>query len=220
MAESGVADELEDDYTDPDKLRYGFEDACHNKGDADACFRLAQWYTAVKKDYAKSLEINNENCSKRGDRNSCYNAAVMYVRGVRGIVEKDLPRGTSLCNRACNAGHVEACHIHGILQAQSGGDKDLAAKHFERACDGSYAPACYRLAALFLQKNEPQKAKPFLEKSCDNNYGAACHALARMWKIGDGMPAPDEAKFKFYADRTRELMRQTGKRMGVDIAAS
>ena len=93
----------------------------------------------------------------------------------------------------------------------------MAMRSLKHACKSKYAPSCFKLAAMLIKEKKAAEARPYLEPACEYGLPAACHTLAVMYKKGDGLPGPDHEKFMHYAKLTKDLVQQTGQRLGVEV---
>eukprot|EP00943_MAST-04B_sp_MAST-4B-sp1_P004324 g4324.t1 len=212
-----------------EELRYTFSTECDDfNGDAGACFRLGEWHSVVNTDREKSLEIYLRNCKQNNHGKSCFNAAAIYLSKKNNKDDRltNDKKAFELVKKACSLKHIQGCDIYATqLFNGIGCKKDVneAMNALKTSCNKSYAPSCYRMGSMFLNDNENlgmkkdfSKAKPYMEKACRFGHPASCHTLAVMYRRGDGVEK-DEAKFRMYAQMTKDLVKATGERLGATV---
>ncbi|CAM9347589.1 unnamed protein product [Chrysoparadoxa australica] len=204
-------------------------------GNAAACHSVGDFQCVIKQDYKAAVETFTTNCERFKYPASCFNIGKM-IAGGHGTERND-KKMLSYFDVACKGGHMQACHLQGLLlvQGSEGVTKDhsdkvsanpkLARQCWEKACEDSVGESCYLLATQLLRKDrkgpydrDPVKAKVLLEKACKRNHTSACHNLAVMFRHGDEDVEPDTAQFRKYAALTEELAKQTGGLGGVKVA--
>nr|KAF6377611.1 putative cytochrome c oxidase assembly factor 7 (putative) [Myotis myotis] len=132
---------------------------CYREKDPDGCYRLVDYLEGIQKNFDEAAKVLKFNCEENKHSDSCYKLGAYYVTGKGGLTQ-DLKAAFSCFLMACEKPgkkSVEACHNVGLLahdgQVHDDGQPDLgkARDYYTRACDGSYAPSCFNLSAMFLQ---------------------------------------------------------------------
>ena len=145
-----------------------------------------------KPSYA-TIKKNKELC-EAGNLESCFFLGRTYDGGY----STDIDKAKHYLNLACDAGHGEACYVHGykyVGNLKWTTDVQKAATLFAKACDNDFAKGCNSLAYMYrggydFQRNVETAIKLY-EKSCSIQYdiaaGNGCLSLGNMYKDGDGV---------------------------------
>ncbi|XP_059545544.1 cytochrome c oxidase assembly factor 7 [Myotis daubentonii] len=196
---------------------------CYREKDPDGCYRLVDYLEGIQKNFDEAAKVLKFNCEENKHSDSCYKLGAYYVTGKGGLTQ-DLKAAFSCFLMACEKPgkkSVEACHNVGLLahdgQAHDDGQPDLgkARDYYTRACDGSYAPSCFNLSAMFLQgapgfPKDMGLACKYTMKACDLGHVWACANASRMYKLGDGVDK-DEAKAEALKNRAMKLHKEQQK---------
>lgn len=91
-----------------------FQNACDNTTAVGTCVSTSELMTALPGKY--DLEGIDRRSCEGGEQRAlgCYNAALMYERGIGGT-PRQLPRATMLLGQACKGGLKKACRPAGFL---------------------------------------------------------------------------------------------------------
>jgi TPR repeat protein len=129
----------------------------------------------------------------------------------------------NLFDKACRNGHQVGCYHYGaLLYLSSPGNKkdmDKSMNVLEKACtNGGNPESCYFAGGHHINTDNPSrdpvKALNLFKISCANNHAPSCFNIAVMHNKGDiGIPV-DQAVFKEYKDKTEELVKVYGGRIG------
>lgn len=217
-----------------DQKRSEFELGC-SEGKSTACFSLGEWHQLIAKDYAKAAEIYDKNCLQRHHGNSCFNLALLYHSGRLNEKEpvpdvspaKKSQKETiySYFDKACTFGNSQACGQLALRMLKGVGckkDVEGALGLLEKACEENDAGSCVTLAGALLRpkdptlKRDPKRAFKSVEHGCNLGHPNACQILAVMYKKGEGVEADPEMHEK-YKQRTKDIIKQTGEKMGIDV---
>ncbi|CAM2119058.1 cytochrome c oxidase assembly factor 7 [Lepidochelys kempii] len=198
-------------------IEYSYQ--CYKEGDPDGCHRLADYLEGVKKDFEAAAKVLKENCEKNQNSESCYKLGAYYATGKGGLTQ-DLKAAYNCFLKSCEKGgkkSINACHNVGLLahDGQVNDDKPdpvLARDYYSKACDGSFAPSCFNLSAIYLQgapgiPKDMNLALKYSLKACDMGHVWACANASRMYKLGDGIDKND-AKAEALKNRARDLHKE------------
>ncbi|XP_043376259.1 cytochrome c oxidase assembly factor 7 isoform X1 [Dermochelys coriacea] len=188
-------------------------------GRGGGCHRLADYLEGVKKDFEAAAKVLKENCEKNENSESCYKLGAYYATGKGGLTQ-DLKAAYNCFLKSCEKGgkkSINACHNVGLLahDGQVNDDKPdpvLARDYYTKACDGSFAPSCFNLSAIYLQgapgiPKDMDLALKYSLKACDMGHVWACANASRMYKLGDGIDKND-AKAEALKNRARDLHKE------------
>ncbi|XP_050818402.1 cytochrome c oxidase assembly factor 7 [Gopherus flavomarginatus] len=198
-------------------IEYSYQ--CYKEGDPDGCHRLADYLEGVKKDFEGAAKVLKENCEKNENSESCYKLGAYYATG-KGRLSQDLKAAYNCFLKSCEKGgkkSINGCHNVGLL-AHDGQVNDhkpdpvLARDYYTKACDGSFAPSCFNLSAIYLQgapgiPKDMNLALKYSLKACDLGHVWACANASRMYKLGDGIDKSD-AKAEALKNRARDLHKE------------
>jgi TPR repeat protein len=101
-------------------------------------------------------------------------------------VQRDVPRGLSLLEKACDAGHLESCRSLGVLYERSpvvAPDQTRARALFQKACDGGNAAGCGNLAVQ-LESEGKDRALGLYRKACELGNVLGCFNGAQLLRRG------------------------------------
>lgn len=200
-----------------------------NQNNASACYSLGEWYQLIVKDTKKAAALYDSNCTDRKHANSCFNLGLLYFSGK--LKTEDEPKEAAAVeafkafDRACQFGNSQACgHFASLKLRGLGCKKDVggALGFLEGACKENDVQSCLKLATVLLQpevysiKRDPVRAHPAAQRGCDLGHPNCCQILAVMYKNGDGVEK-DTEKFEAYKERTLDIIKQTGERLGVTV---
>jgi hypothetical protein len=135
----------------------------------------------------------------RGDTAACARAADCTV---------DVVTAAPFYERACQAGHAEACFTLGFM-AQEGiaGPRDYAraVRLHERACTAGAQGACHDLAALLIAGAgvpvDAARAGRLLRASCQAGHAQSCRTGAFLYHYGSVALRPDHRVARELYDR-------------------
>nr|XP_034978368.1 cytochrome c oxidase assembly factor 7 isoform X1 [Zootoca vivipara] len=184
------------------------------------CHRLAEYLEGVKNNFEGAAKVLKENCEKNLHSESCYKLGAYYVTG-KGGLPADLKTAYNCFLKSCEKGgkkSIDACHNTGLLAHDGRGNDDekpnalLARDYYSKACDGSFAPSCFNLSAIYLQgapgiPKDMNQALEYSLKACNLGHIWACANASRMYKLGDGVEKND-AKAETLKNRAKELHKE------------
>ena len=212
---------------DEDKY-VGFSVACNND-EPDACHSLAEWFSVLRGDYAKSAGLYSTNCWERGFANSCYNLGILWGVG-KGVERRDRAKALTLFERGCDLGNGDSCDMAGRTLLEEGEEsdgaggpgglsrKERAMGHLRRGCDRlEHAKACNFLGEVLLLGRfglpvDKGGARERLETACERFEMTACRNLMIMHRRGDGVPK-DLAKAEEYRLKAIEVAKHVSGRV-------
>lgn len=160
-------------WRDLETARWAYRMAC-DQGDREACAGLGHpalagpvWSPTEPEEAARGCE--------RGDPQACAAAGTAFLWGEH--VPQDRPRAKASFEKACTAGHQEAC----AELPQFGLECRRTVSLLARACAGGVARACGARAAHgdCTQRSDPLRAVPHLELGCMGLDPLSCAELAR-----------------------------------------
>ncbi|XP_006025851.1 cytochrome c oxidase assembly factor 7, partial [Alligator sinensis] len=213
------------DLTDEAEVKQYLEDLgteysyqCHREKDPDGCHRLADYLESIRKDFASAAAVLRDNC-ERGHGDSCYKLGTYHVIG-KGGLSIDLKAAYNCFLKSCEKDgkkSINACHNVGLL-AHDGRinddkpDLDVARDYYDKACNGSFAPSCFNLSAIYLQgapglPKDMNLALKYSLKACDLGHVWACANASRMYKLGDGVDKNDD-KAEALKKRAKDLHKE------------
>ncbi|XP_071952170.1 cytochrome c oxidase assembly factor 7-like [Antedon mediterranea] len=189
---------------------------CYSEKTPEGCFRLGDFFAAIKSDFTKAAEAYTLSCEERGFGKGCNKVAALYIHG-KGV-EKSTDKAFKYFEKGCSLGNADACHGAGLLLQQTGlgpnNKKDIpkAVGFLEKSCKQGYVPSCFHLSSIYIQgadgvNKNMKKAAQLAAKCCDNNHMYACANLSRMYMRGDGVEK-DEAAGKQYREKAEELHKR------------
>ena len=110
------------------------------------------------------------------------------------------------CTSQCESGELESCvrlaRIYNFGNANVAENTEAARTHYEKACEGGIAKACYWLASSYKHSKPSDPAKSAeldkkalegLPAACDGGDGESCQVLSDVYRAGLGVPK-DEAR--------------------------
>lgn len=135
---------MKNDYDQAAKL---FADNCDppagasHRRYAPSCFSIASMYLSgqPKLDVAKAMEYFDKACVA-GSNEACYNLAVMYRRGMKGV-SPDVDRAEKYYDQSCSAGNAKSCFGVAALSMQKK-ESGRALHYFEKSCLLGYPWGC------------------------------------------------------------------------------
>jgi uncharacterized protein len=181
---------------DPAKATAILTNACESQNIPQACLALAH-QTLDRDDpaaTAAALPLFERACQPPDTLDGCRSLALLHIEGRR--VPRDLDKGLSLLQQACDLQDPSSCERLSQLYSQSKlipRDLPRALSLLERACDlNPYF--CADLAAAYdgsisppLTSVNPEKAIALRERACDD-HPARCVQVAWMYLLGTGIP--------------------------------
>ncbi|HEY6965046.1 MAG TPA: trypsin-like serine protease [Erythrobacter sp.] len=137
----------------------------------------------------EEAEAMLEKGCNRGDPASCEKLAL-------DLRETDTARSDALLDRACTAGHIEACTTFGGFLLSGKPEPDVARGRaiLAAACEQGEGAACVRLAYYLAAQPQHDRAEVnrYKHRACEAGDDEACAELGtRAWNGADG--APDQA---------------------------
>lgn len=165
-----------------------------------ACYKVASARLSQPKLMLEDFDNNLKDLERacRADiSQACYDLAQMHLKGypVRGDkrVEKNIPKGIVLLNKACDDGDGVGCLELGTLLEKGDLGPDLKASKAERyqtavmiyssSCDSREGQACFRLGNFFMRGvpevffRDVERAKVYFERGCSAGHKPSCFAL-------------------------------------------
>jgi TPR repeat protein len=115
-----------------------------------------------------------EQACQRGDVQGCHNLGRMLAEGTGGTRDRSKARDAYV--KACDAGLPWSCYAGALILVDE--DPGRAATMLQRACNATYAAACYELALLYDAGNgvshDERKARALLDSACQAGESRAC----------------------------------------------
>lgn len=140
----------------------GYEPACHGH--------------AVTEEELHQLK----GCEK-GDPASCFEVAHYYKDGDRGFA-RDSEHALELFGKACDGGHLGACHNHALMMVRWGSDLEAARASYRKACEGGVGGSCVNLANM---SDDTSEASSLYDTACALNHPVGCFQLAQSYRKRD-----------------------------------
>ena len=129
-----------------------------------------------------------EQACQRGDVQGCHNLGRMLAEGTGGARDGEKARDAYF--RACDGGLPWSCYAGALILVDE--DPGRAATMLQRACNATYAAACYELALLYdAGKGVPHdqhKARALLDAACQAGESRACAVAKAVAEPGSGAP--------------------------------
>jgi serine/threonine protein kinase len=117
------------------------------------------------------------------------------------LMKSDPARCLDLYRQAASSGHVGALYRLGRL-FQTGEmvsrNADKAGSHFDEAASKGYAPACFRLAELYLESDEPERAYLMAHRAADDGFPPAINLVGRFYRKGIYVQQSDSKACDWY----------------------
>ncbi|XP_006822684.2 cytochrome c oxidase assembly factor 7B-like [Saccoglossus kowalevskii] len=202
--------------------------SCHHEKNSDGCVLLGDFYTNIRKEYEKGVEVYKTACNEQDNPEACYKLGKACLAGKGTEVDKD--EAYRCFKKGCDAGHSGACHNMGLLYSagkKNGGKEpelEKAIECFKSACNKDYVQSCFMLSGLYLRgsKTVPKDMKKALDysvKSCDLGLLFGCVNATRMYTVGDGVPKNPElaAKYKEIAKEMHKQIKEQQKAMEFSV---
>ncbi|NDJ26512.1 sel1 repeat family protein [Campylobacter sp. MIT 19-121] len=151
-----------------------YEKACQLK-QANACFNLA--LLLDKYGQNKQADLSFYQACVLGHKDSCVNLGLRYEAQEDGSLALDF------FQRACKLKDAAACFKQGLLYEDGilvRQNIQLASRAFTSSCELNYAPACYALGKIALEKKNQADAKKYFGKACDLTHLNSCEEYKKL----------------------------------------
>jgi TPR repeat protein len=105
-------------------------------------------------------------------------------------VPKDVVKAQQYDERACSEGQIDGCYRAAERSAAGDGvaqDRVGAGKLFRLACEQDHAVSCRRLANLYDEQGEPERAAPLFERACKLQDMVGCGDWGVALLTGEGV---------------------------------
>nr|XP_054756847.1 cytochrome c oxidase assembly factor 7B-like [Lytechinus pictus] len=215
------------DYIKNVGTEYSFQ--CYKEKTPDGCFRLGDFFSAVKKDFSQAAKAYQMSCDDFNHPRGCSKTGAYYLHG-KGF-EKDREKALHYFIKGCNLGNQDACFGAGsVLMSSKNGtstpdstlkqDRDKGLKLLETACKKDHQASCFNLSAVYIKglsgvEKDMKRAIEYSTRSCELGHMYGCVNASRMYKLGDGIPK-DEAlaiKFKERAKTLHEEAQEVNRQL-------
>lgn len=196
-----------------------------DRGQGWGCSGLADAYAkglGVARSDAEAAAAARKGCTKtQGDTQLACALHGRYL--ARTGRAEDMKLATRLLSKACLAGRAEACNEAGEIARRNPPGSGFAAwevaLNFRDGCDLNYAPACYNLGDLYLDKasklkRDAARAYALWDKACRLGSKPGCDTIAAIEpdlkrQIRAKMPAVDPAAASWdQLEQARRLSKQ------------
>lgn len=125
-----------------------------------------------------------------GEQQSCTKLGALQIDGAPGM-PRSAGQALSALDRACSAGHAEACHLAG-RQRESGWAPDKVVSWFGDLCDRGHRASCWHLGLRYRNGTLPasgaDEIDAVMRRGCALRHPNACYDVARATVVGE---APD-----------------------------
>jgi hypothetical protein len=146
-----------------------------------------------------------------GEYDRCATAGDAYHEGTGVPVSWDL--AAQLYRYGCDGADLRSCRAVGWIHQQSPGHGVRASlaeahRHYQLACDGGYALACYDIGTLYWTGEGVPESWPtgqaYYERACGMHHADACREVAFIFGRAMGVPR-DYARMATFLRQACEL---------------
>ncbi|XP_033103590.1 cytochrome c oxidase assembly factor 7-like [Anneissia japonica] len=194
---------------------------CYAEKSPEGCYRLGDFFAAVKGDFTKAAEAYKKSCEDYGFAKACNKVGALYMHG-KGV-DTNIEEAFKFFDKGCSGGCADACHGAGILLHQVGlgsdkrKDAPRAVSYLEGSCNQGHIASCFHLSSIYIKgaegvKKDFSKSYELSLKCCEANHVYACANVSRMYMRGDGVEK-DVTVGKKYREKAEELLKKTREEM-------
>ncbi|XP_072163159.1 cytochrome c oxidase assembly factor 7A-like [Diadema setosum] len=204
---------------------YSFQ--CYKEKTPDGCFRLGDFFAAVKNDFPQAAKAYQKSCDDFSHARGCSKIGAFYLYG-KGV-DRDREKALHYFTKGCEEGNTDACFGAGSVllsskkgtnEAEEAQNRSRGLGYLEGACKQDHAASCFNLSAIFIKglsgvEKDMARAAHYSVRSCELGHMYGCVNASRMYAIGDGI-AKDEslaAKFKEKAKELHTEAKETNRQL-------